>query len=111
MSNEPRLVFLSVTRGAPQAGLRVWLTFAAAIAGAMLLALGLVLTLAAGMAATMALLPVWAWRSFAAYRSSAGPATLEGECSVMPPSPMGPGDQSLGRNSTGNAGRPDGPLQ
>ena len=105
MLTDHEFAFLTGTGGRPSAWLRVWLTVAAVAAGAILLWLGLILVFAVVVAAALSLLPVWAWRWVTASRRSGGPATIEGEYMIAPPSLVEAHDEVAGRNSTRDAGR------
>jgi len=101
-------IFLTVTGRRPPTWLRIWLTLSVVAAGAVLLWLGLVLALAVVLAATLALLPVWAWKLLTAKRRSAGPATIEGDYTISTPSVIGAPEAAPDRNTTVDAERPSG---
>ncbi len=109
MPNEREFVFLTATGRRTPAWLRVWLIIAAVAAGAILLWLGLVLALAVVLAATLALLPVWAWRLFSANRRSGGAVTIEGEYTISAPSVIEVQAKSPERNPTGDSENRHGP--
>ena len=104
MSNERKIIVLTVTGRRPPTWLRVWLTIAAIAAGAVLLWLGLVLALAVLFAAV----PVWAWSLFTGNRRSRGLATIDGEYTISTPSVIDARDEAPDRNPTGDAERQQG---
>lgn len=106
MPNKREFVFLTAPGRRLPTWLRVWLTLSVVAAGAVLLWLGLVLALAVVLAATLALLPVWAWKLLTANRRSAGPATIEGEYTKNTPSVIEAQDKAPVRNPTVDAERP-----
>jgi hypothetical protein len=105
MSRERRLIFLWTTAERRLTWPRVWFIIVAAAAGAILLWLGLVLAFIVVLMGTLALLPVWAWRSFTTHLHAEGPATIEGEYSLAAKSSADAGDEALERTPTGHAER------
>jgi len=114
MSNRQRLIFLTAAGGNSSIWLRVGLTVTVIAVGVILLLLGFVIALAVVAAAICALLPVAIRRWFARSRRPEGPdgpATIEGEYVIASQDSVVPEDEVPGRNSVGDAERPDGPMR